>query len=336
MVSETLTGRQKAAMLLMGLDRPTAKELLKGLDPETIEALAVEISYIEAAGLKDDRQIEAVAQEFFNRLSDSSGQGGSDTQLFLDETLRQIVGPERARQIKDGIAEVLKQRDPFLPIRKAPVELLAKVLETEHPQAVAVALSELPPKQSAAVLARLSSGMRVSTVARMTAVDGIGPEAKRRIGQMVAAKLDQSSAGSLAGTGQSSLRKIAVVVRSLEKEVRDQILAAVRKRDPSASDAIEQLMVTWEDLPLISDRSLQGALRGLDERSLAVALFDSPVHIVEKIKSNISERASAMIDEETALMSKPKAKEVEQAREKVLHRLRELLKNGDVSFEEEK
>jgi len=327
-------------MLLMGLDRSEAAELLKGLDPETLQSLAVEMSYMEAAGLKDRTKIQQIAEEFYNAVSEHVREGGSQVRVFLDQTLKDLIGPEKAKQIKASLAEMLLQRDPFLPIRKATVDRLATVLEDEHPQVVAVILSELSPRQSAAVLGRLSSGLRVSAVARMAAVETISPEARKKIGQMIAAKMEQAgpkaegSSGSQ-GQSQSASRKVAVIVRTVEKEIRDQIIGAIRKKDEAAADAIEQMMVLWEDIPLISDRSLQGALRGIEERTLALALFDCPAQIASKVKSNISERAAALVDEETSLMSKPKAKEIEQAREKVLHRLRELLKNGDLSFEEE-
>jgi len=41
-----LTGKQKAAMLLMGFDAATAAEMLKGLNPEEIEEIAMELSLI--------------------------------------------------------------------------------------------------------------------------------------------------------------------------------------------------------------------------------------------------------------------------------------------------
>ncbi|MDH7599105.1 MAG: FliG C-terminal domain-containing protein [Sedimentisphaerales bacterium] len=336
MISETLTGRQKAAMLLMGLDRSAAAELLKGLDPELLRMLAVEISYMDAIGLKDNTKIDQVAREFYNAVSEGANGLDAQVRVFLDQTLKDLVGPEKAKQIKASLGDLLLERDPFLPIRRASVDVLAAVLEKEHPQAVAVVLSELSPRQSAAVLGRLNSGLRVSAVARMTSVDAMSAQAKRRIGQMIAAKIEQQGvqAGQIQQQGPSSTRKVAIVVRTVEKEIRDQIIGAIRKKDQATADAIEETMILWEDLPLITDRSLQNVLRGIEERTLALALYDSPEQIANKIKSNISERAAAMVQEETSLMSKPRAKDVEQAREKVLHRLRELLKNGDLAFEE--
>jgi flagellar motor switch protein FliG len=135
--------------------------------------------------------------------------------------------------------------------------------------------------------------------------------------------------------GPSSFRKVAVVLRTQDREVRDGIQGTIRKKDKDAAEAIGGLMVLWEDLLLITDRSMQEAMRGMDERTLAMSLYEADEAVVSKIKSNISERAATVVDEEASLMQKPKKKEVDEAREKVLRRLRELQVNGDLNFEEE-
>ena len=125
-----------------------------------------------------------------------------------------------------------------------------------------------------------------------------------------------------------------MLVRNLDKEVRDGVLEAIRQKDQEASDKITNLMMVWEDLPAVSGRSMQQALRGLDERQLALALHEAPEDIVLKIKSNISERAVAMVAEEASLMPAPKKDDVRAAQEKILSVLRELNKKGELSFEE--
>ena len=52
----TLTGKQKAAMLLMSLDVATAAELLKGLDAKVVQELAVELAYLDTTGCRSSKQ----------------------------------------------------------------------------------------------------------------------------------------------------------------------------------------------------------------------------------------------------------------------------------------
>ena len=72
----------------------------------------------------------------------------------------------------------------------------------------------------------------------------------------------------------------------------------------------------------------------VSSRSLALALMDAHPAPAEKIRSNISDRANAALDEEASLMSDPKGEEIEAAREEILAGLREVNDAGELKFEE--
>jgi len=332
-----LTGKQKAALLLTTLDVATAAELLKGVDTRTVQELAVELSYLDAAGYRSAKQTTEIAQQFCKSLQDESG---FHFKSFVREMLKNTVGEEKAKQIQRDVQDLLQKRDPFITIRSADLETLAAVLETEHPQAVAVVLSELPPRKSSEILGLLAEGLRVSAISRMTSSGGITPEAKTRIAQMIRKRIEAMGAARQSETAiqvrpEQSLRKVAVIVRNLDKDVRDGVLEAIQQKDKEAGEKVTNLMIVWDDVPLVADRSLQQALRGIDERQLALALHETSDDIAGKVKSNISERAAAMVEEETSLMSSPKKEDIRQAREKIINVLRELNKTGELTFQEE-
>ncbi|MEN6428849.1 MAG: FliG C-terminal domain-containing protein [Phycisphaerales bacterium] len=332
-----LTGKQRAALLLTSLDAVTASELLKGIDAATVQELAVELTYLDVNGQRSDRQTVDVARQFCKSIQNELGFG---FKRFLSEMLRNTVGEEQAKRIQQEIQTLLQKRDPFMSIRSADLPSLTAVLQTEHPQAIAVILSELPPRRGSEVIGTLGEDVRVSVISRMTSVSSVTPEAKMRIAQMVCTRLEETKASQSGGTAiqvnpEQSLRKVAVIVRNLDKEVRDGVLEAIRQKDQEAGDKIANLMIIWEDVALVGDRSLQQALRGIDERQLAMALYEAPDDISGKIKSNISERAAAMVSEEASLMSSPKKEDIAQAREKIVDALRELNQKGELTWEEE-
>jgi flagellar motor switch protein FliG len=334
-----LTRKQKAALLLTSLDVATVGELLKGIDPKTVQELAVELGYLDAAGHRNARQTAEIARQFYSSLQTQSG-GSFHFKSFLREMLKGTVGEDKTKQIQQEIHDILQKRDPFMAIRSADVQSLSTVLETEHPQAVAVVLSELPPKKGSEILGRLQEGVRVSAISRMTTLGSVTTEAKARIAQMVNQRLAVLSAGAQGAGGaqaapEESLRKVAVIVRNLEKEVRDGVLEAIVQKDKDAGEKVMNLMVVWEDLPLVADRTLQQSLRGINEQQLALALHEGAEDIARKIRANISARASQMIDEEMSLMSAPKKDDVRQAREKIVAVLRELNSKGELAFTEE-
>ena len=331
-----LTGKQKAAMLLMSLDATTAAELLKGLDAKVVQELAVELAYLDAAGVGGSKQSTEVAQQFCGLL-----QAKEEFHLnrFLSEMLKTTVGDEKAEQIQTQIQDSLYKRDPFISIRSADPHTIASVLESEHPQAAAVVLSELPPKKSSEVIGLLGEGIRLSSISRMTSCETVTAEAKARIAETICRRLEAITAvgagEAVAAQPEQSLRKVAVILRNLGKELRDGLLGAIQGKDEKAAEMVAKLMIVWEDIPQVAARSLQEALRGVDAKKLALALYKADEVIVEKIRSNISERAAATVDEETSLMAAPKKEDIEGAREEIVQILREMNQKGELTFEEE-
>lgn len=353
-----LTGQQKAAMLLMSLDVPTASELIKGLDPEVVQALAVEAAYLDAAGYRNNRQCYELARQFVFSLQKQKAQPQKKAEFelngFLREMLKSSVGEQKAEQIQQQLTLLVQKRDPFLAIRQSETKFLVSILEKEHPQAIAVVLSEMPSKKSSEILSLLHESIRTSAVRRLVASEVIAPQAKQRIAEMVCNHIEQAKAPAgpavAAVTAErtaaaqqpvppaakpeptQALRKAAVILRNLAKELRDGLIAAIREKDSQTAQSVADLMVIWEDIPLVADRSLQNALRGIDAKFLALALFKTDDVIVAKIKSGISERAVAALDEETSFLKAPKQEDIVQARDKIITALRQLDEKGELSF----
>ena len=130
-----LTGKQKAAMLLMSLDAATAAELVRGLDAEVVQELVVELAYLDAAGFRSNKQSAEIARQFCNSLE--SRKEGFHLNRFLNEVLKSTVGNEKAEHIQTQIQDLLHKRDPFISIRSVDPQTIASILESEHPQAAA-------------------------------------------------------------------------------------------------------------------------------------------------------------------------------------------------------
>jgi len=331
-----LTGKQKAAMLLMSLDSTAAAELLKSVDAKAVQELAVELAHMDAAGFNNNRQDLGVARQFCKSLQPSN-----DFRIngFLKEVLKCSVGEEKTEQIQTGIQELLYENDPFKSICLAEPETVAAILENEHPQTAAVVLSEMPAEKKTEVLGFLDWGIRVSIVNRMSDCGAMSFQAKSRIIKVVCKRLEAVTAGNTNGPlsekSKPSIRKMAVILRNIGKEIRDGLLGVIRGKDKHVGQMVEDLMIFWEDILQISDRSLQKALRRIDIKKLALALVRADNQLVQKIKSNISETMAAVLNEQMLLMSAYERDDIEQAREEVVDILREMNEKSELMFIEE-
>lgn len=322
-----LTGKQKAAMLLMSLDTLTAIELLKGLDAEEIQEIAIELARIEASEQRDVIEQAKVAREFCSSLLQKQNQRFS-VRTFLNEMLVNILDKEKAEEIQSQVKKATEQKDLFSDIRSAGTDELVLALEGEHPQTVAVVLSELPPKKSQEVLSLLSEAVRLKAVCKMTNPDQMGSGVRHQMALTVTKRLQSFKGEILVERPEQTLRKLALVLSGLERDMRDQMLAEIAKDDEETAAMVKRLMITWEDIPSVADRSLQEALRSVETGKLAVALHGADADVIEKIRSNLSDRAVSMLDEEISLMQEPLDKEVLDAREEVVRPLREANEEG--------
>jgi len=322
-----LLGKQKAAMLLMSLDTLTAIELLKGLGADEIQEIAIELARIDASERRDVKEQAKIVREFCNSLYQEQNQKFS-VKAFLNEMLVNVLDKEKAEQIQSQIKIATEQKDLFLDIRQASTDELVLALDGEHPQTIAVMLSELPPKKSQEVLSLLNEEIRLKAVCKMTNPELMGSGVKQRMVSTITKRLKSFKGDVLVERPEQTLRKLAVVLSGLEKDMRDPMLAEIGKDDEETASMIRRLMITWEDITSVADRSMQESLRSVDSGKLAMALYGADEDVAEKIRSNISDRARAMLDEEISLMQEPLEKEVLEAREEVVKPLREANEEG--------
>lgn len=335
---EAAGGIRKAALLLMGLDPATAAELLKSASPEIVTQIAAELAYLQSAEGKS-AAAEKSAQEFFGLLG--GGREAPAGEQFLRQMLKNALGEERSRQVLGQVNDLLQTRDPFRPVRSAEVADIAQALSGESAQVAAIVLMELQPAKSAALLPLLDEDVQPQAVRSMTTEQAVLPEAKQTVAAAVSERLEALRAPSgepapaaAEGIQQAKLRKVAVLLRNLKTELRDSLLSGITEQNSETGELVRSLMVLWEDLVVVADRSLQEGLRTVDSGKLALALCEADAALINKIRANISDRAAALLDEEASLLSSPKPEEIEEARQAVLAGLREMNAKGELEFEQ--
>jgi flagellar motor switch protein FliG len=333
-----LSGKRKAAMLLTTLDTATAAELLKGQPPEVVQEIAMELSELDATGQNDPQKAIDITKEFCTSLQKARA-GNMHVKSFVTQMLKSTAGKENITELHAKIQKAIHEKDPFITITAATPAQIATALQNETPQAIALVLSALSSKLSTQVLVRLDENTSPKVIWKMTQPNEVSQKTMRRIGEMVCKKLAAMAASEGAGAEEAStnkaLRNVALILSGLDKERRDTLLDEIEGNDDEVAKTVKALMVTWEDIMKIEDKSLQEFLRKVDAGVLAKALFGADSAIVEKIRSNISERAGQMVDEETSLTSEPRKADILKAREEITKPLREANEADELVFLEE-
>ncbi|MFC1677654.1 FliG C-terminal domain-containing protein [Planctomycetota bacterium] len=321
------SNKHKAALLLMSLDSQIATKLIKGLSPSEVEELSLEMAHIKAQGHMTAKNKSKVTTEFCRSLVGNKNEG-LNLNSFFNETLGNVLGAEKAKKVQSQVRDIMENRNPFDPINAATNDELALALEKESPQTIAIILSELNPRKAAELLSLFDKDRCFDAVWGMTNPPKLNKEIRERIAGVICKRLKGLKGEVIVQNDDGILRDIAIMLSDVERDLRDETLGQLGGHDEETAATIKKLMVTWQDIPTIADRSLQEALRAIDSNKLALALYQADEEIAEKIRANISERARETLEEEMSLMQEPLDEEVLEAREEVVKPLRDANEEG--------
>ncbi len=319
-----LSGRQKAAVLLMSMDVDIAAKVFKELDMKDVESIAVEITNLRDLS---PNVVEDVIEEFYQLMTAQHYliEGGLEyAQLLLEKS----YGIERAREIVEKI-KVLTTVRGFNILKKSDSAQLASFLSKEHPQTIALILSHLTPDQSADVLNEFKDDLRTDVIMRIATIGKVSPQLVNEIEQVVDQIAEQTLSQNLAQAGGSQL--VANILNKSNNALAKAMLENIEEKKPEMALEIKRLMFLFEDIVLIDDKSIQRILRDVDKKDLALALKVADEKIRAKIFKNMSERAASVVKEELEFMGPVKLKEVENAQMRIVDIIKELESNEEIT-----
>lgn len=336
---EPLSGKRKAALFLMSLDPAAARDLIQNIRPEVAQELAAEAAALDAAPHIHNQQVGQVMLEITGVTQAAASARPGAAGKFMGEILQDAFGEEKAREILSDAKELAFRRDPFVRVRTEDAPLLAEVLASETANVIAMVVSELTPGKGAELVGLLPDEMRCEVLRGLAIGGDVASETRARVGKMLEERLASLKEGQSEPGGapvverDDKLRKVAVLLRGMEMSMRDELMKSLEAEDAESGQEVRRLMVTWEDVPIVGDRALQEILRSINSKQLALALVGAEEPVTAKVRSNISERAGNMLDEEADLLSDPESKEIEEAREQLLDAMREVNNKGELKFE---
>ncbi len=318
-----LSNRQKAAILVMSLDVENATHLMRGLSQEEIESLTVEISNMRGA---HSTQLDEVNDEFHSliKAQEYMIQGGMDQARKL---LEGSLGASRAKDILDKVKS-LTNITGFGILKKADSQQLASFLHKEHPQTIALVLSNLTLDQTAKVLAELEDELRNEVVIRMATLGKVSPTLVSEIEEVLTNVAEAEISQNLSSLGGT--KSVANVLNKINSVNAKAILEYIDQRDSGLALEIKRLMFLFEDLIYVDDRSIQRILREVDKKDLALSLKVAEEKLKEKILKNMSERAQDMLKEELQFMGPVRLKEVEAAQTRIVLIVKQLEESGEI------
>lgn len=322
-VQERLTGRQKAAILLITLGPEVSAQIFKHLREDEIEQLTLEIANVRKV---DNEEKEAVLEEFHQicLAQEYISQGGIN---YAKEILEKALGTEKAIDILNRLTATLQVR-PFDFARKAEPAQILNFIQNENPQTIALVLSYLQPEQASAILSSLPQDKQAEVARRIALMDSTSPEVISQVERVLEQKLSTTVTQDYTEAG--GIESIVQILNGVDRSTERTILDALEIQDPELAEEIKKRMFVFEDIVNIDNRSIQRIIRDVDNTDLQLALKVASEEVREVIFRNMSKRMAETFKEEMEYMGPVRLRDVEEAQTRIVATIRRLEEAGEI------
>lgn len=318
---KTLTGPERAAVLLLALGDEHGAPIWKTLDDDEVK----EVSQVMATlGTVSASLIEKLLIDFVSQISSTGAVLG--TFDSTERLLQKFLPKDRASMVMEEIRGPAGRTmwDKLGNVNEA---VLAAYLKNEYPQTVAVVLTKIKPEHSSKVLAALPEDFALECVNRMLRMESV----QKDILDKVENTLRQEFMTNLARSAKRDAHEqMAEIFNNFDRQTEGRFMTALEERNKDAAERIKSLMFTFEDLGKLDGSSIQTLLRGIEKDKLGIALKGASPPMRDLFLSNMSERAGKILKDDMEAMGPVRLKDVDEAQMRMVVVAKELAAKGEI------
>jgi flagellar motor switch protein FliG len=328
--SGSISGGRKAAILITLLGEDIASAVFKHLPERDIQAITQELATLGPVSLDNAKQII----EEYHQLEltqEYLAAGGMDyatrilVKSFGDEGARHLLAKvSRAQELSASKVESLQRADP---------QQLAKFLEAEHPQTVALILGHLETKQASILLMKLPDEIRAEVVKRLAHLRQFSPEMAEKVSIILNRRL--LSLGEHSRMTYSGFKSVADLMNRLDTTAAQSILEEIEREEPNLAISIRNLMFTFEDFLEVPDVSLRELMGHVDRKALTLALKGASEELRDRFFRTMSTRAIEMLKEDMEMLGPVRSRDVAKAQQETIAVARKLESEGKIVLKAE-
>jgi flagellar motor switch protein FliG len=321
----SLTGPEKAAILMLSLGEEHAARLFELMDDEEIREISQTMANL---GTVSSNLVERLFVEFAEQFS----QGGSlvGSMDSTERLLNKVLDKERVDTIMEDIRGPAG-RTMWDKLANVSEQVLANYLKNEYPQTVAVVLSKVKADHSARVLAQLPETFAMEVVMRMLRMEAVQKEVLGDIEKTLRTEF----MSNLAKTNRRDPHEMmAEIFNALDRATETRFLSSLEERNKDSAERIRALMFTFEDLSRLDTAGIQTLMRAVEKDKLGIALKGASESLRDSFLGSMSERASKLLREDMAAMGPVRLRDVDDAQMQVVQMAKDLAARGEITLDE--
>ncbi len=316
-----LSGVQRAAILVMYLNKDVAKKILRRLNTEELQEVGLAMASIEHV---DQQVIEDVVQDFIRTLHDVSLMPSSGPQ-YIRNVLPDLIEETRRDEV---LQNVYRRTDVEFAtfVAKLPAKSVAALLRDEHLQTQAAALCIMGADNAARIMQHLDEELTPDILRRMARLKFIPGE----LADDICGSIRSALGGRVDHLPLGGIESTARVLGNMRKEKNEQVLGAIADEDDELAQALRRRMVVFDDLSALDDRGIQLLLKQVDREELVRALKGAKAATRERFFKNLSSRAADDIREALEIIGPIRRSVVDDAQAQIAALALELSEKGEI------
>ena len=317
----SLTGPEKAALLVMSIGEDYAARLFTTMEDDEIK----EISQVMAnLGTVSSQIIERLFVEFADQISSTGSLVGNLQNT--ERLLAKVLDRDRVENIMEEIRGPAG-RTMWDKLGNVHENVLASYLKNEYPQTVAVVISKIKHDHAARVLAALPEPFALEVVSRMLSMEAV----QKEVLDDVERTLRNEFMSNLARTNRRDSHELmADIFNSLDRQSEQRFMTALEDQNKDAAERIRSLMFTFDDLINLDPAAVQNLLRNVEKDKLPIALKGASEGMRELFFSNMSERAAKILQEDMQTMGPVRLRDVDEAQAEMIRVAKDLAERGEI------
>jgi flagellar motor switch protein FliG len=323
----TMSGPEKAALLMMSVGEENAARLFSIMDDDEIKELSQTMANL---GNVSSLLIERLFVDFADQISSTGSVVGNYDST--ERLLVKVLDKEKVDSIMDEIRGPAG-RTMWDKLGNVNELVLANYLKNEYPQTVAVVLSKVKPEHAARVLALLPESFAMEVVMRMLRMEAV----QKEVLDDVERTLRTEFMSNLARTSRrDSHEMMADIFNHLDRSTENRFVTALEERNRDSAERIKALMFTFEDLGKLDPGGIQTLLRAAEKDKLALALKGASEAVRDLFYSNMSERAAKMMREDMQAMGPVRLRDVDEAQMYMVQVAKDLAARNEIIIADSK
>src|SRR5664279_1832010 len=260
-----LSGARKAAILLTILGEDVAATVFRDLNKHDLQLVADEVASLGTIPTELTVQVIEEYQRI-TQAQDYLVQGGYE---LAQRLLVKAFGETEAESILHRLTKA-RELKPLEALQRADPQKLARFLESEHPQTIALVLGQLGDRQASALLMSLPNDTRAEAVKRLANLRRFSPEMAEKVSTLLSQRL--KTVGEQGKRTYSGFQSAADIMNCIDTTVAQEILESIENVEPMLAISIRDLMFTFEDFLQVGESHIRELSGALDKRVLATAL----------------------------------------------------------------